>query len=150
MQTAIQLKNGLTELPDEVRKLSIRWADPATPSRSASADAAMKLVSSGILPPDSDVALEMVGLSDADILRIQAHRQRKEAPNRLAGLLEGRGETGTQSLKDAQALKANADAFGALIRAGVKSEDAARLAGITGVSFHEGMPVTIREVKDGG
>lgn len=148
MQTAVQLKNNLTEVPDELKRLTVRWADPATPSRSAAADAAMKLVSSGILPADSDVALEMVGLSNADMLRVQAHRKRKDAPNRLAGLMENRSaERPGDALKDAQTLKAQADALGALIRAGVKSEDAARLAGVTDVEFLPGMPVTIREVK---
>lgn len=146
MQTAVQLRNNLSEIPDELKRLTVRWGDPATPSRSAAADAAMKLVSSGILPADSDVALEMVGMSNADMLRVQAHRKRKEAPNRLAGLMEGRSsDRPGDVLKDAQALKAKADALGALVRAGVKSEDAARLAGVTDVEFHEGLPATIRE-----
>ena len=149
MQTAVQLKNNLNEVPEELKSLTVRWSDPATPSRSASADAAMKLVSSGIIPADSDVALEMVGLSQADVLRIQAHRKRQQAPTRLAGLLEGRpaATDPEDELKNAQTLKAKADALGSLIRAGVKSEDAARLAGVSDVEFHEGLPVTIREVE---
>jgi len=135
MQTAVQLKNNLTELPDELRRMTVRWADPATPSRSASADAAMKLVSAGIIPADSDVALEMVGMSAADVIRIQAHRQIKEAPNRLAGLLEGRAEEG--GLEKAQEMKATADALASLRRAGVAPESAAGLVGLDGVEFHE-------------
>lgn len=143
MQTAVQLKNNLTELPDELRRMTVRWSDPATPSRSASADAAMKLVSAGIIPADSDVALEMVGMSSADVMRIQAHRQIKEAPDRLAGLLEGRTEEG--GLEKAQEMKATADALGSLRRAGVTAESAAALVGLDGVEFHPGLPVTIRE-----
>ena len=137
----------MTVVPDELKSLTVRWADPATPSRSAAADAAMKLISAGVIPADSDVALEMVGLSQADVLRIQAHRKRLEAPDRLAGLLQGTGGDVDRALEEADLLKAKADAMGVLIRAGVKSEDAARLSGVEGVAFHEGMPVTIREVE---
>lgn len=143
MQTAVQLKNNLPEVPDELKRMTVRWADPAAPSRSASADAALKLVSSGILPADSDVALEMVGLSTADILRIQAHRQVKAAPDRLAGLLEG--APAKDALKDAQTMKVTADALGSLRRAGVTPESAANLVGLGSVDFHEGLPSSIRE-----
>lgn len=149
MQTAVQLKNNLSEVPDELKRMTVRWADPATPSRSAAADAAMKLISAGIIPADSDVALEMVGLSSADILRVQAHRKRQAAPDRLAGLLGAAG-TGDveEATEQANLLKAKADAMGTLIRAGVKNGDAAQLAGVEGVEFLPGMPVTLREVEE--
>ena len=128
--------------------MTVRWADPATPSRSASADAAMKLVSAGIIPADSDVALEMVGLSAADVLRIQAHRSRQAAPDRINDLLSGTGAGDVEeATEQARLLKAKADAMGVLIRAGVKSDDAARLAGVSDVEFLPGMPVTLREVE---
>ncbi|WP_301504950.1 hypothetical protein [Corynebacterium flavescens] len=40
--------------------------------------------------------------------------------------------------------------MGALIRAGVDPEDAARVAGLTGVKFIDGRPITLRyDEKDG-
>ncbi|MFJ6599322.1 phage portal protein [Micrococcus luteus] len=148
MQTAVQLKNNLAEVPEELLRMTVRWADPATPSRSASADAALKLVSAGIIPADSDVALEMVGLSAADVLRIQAHRTRQAAPDRINDLLSGTGAGDVEeATEQARLLKAKADAMGVLIRAGVKSDDAARLAGVSDVEFLPGMPVTLREVE---
>ena len=52
-----------------------------------------------------------------------------------------------EATEQARLLKAKADAMGVLIRAGVKSDDAARLAGVSDVEFLPGMPVTLREVE---
>lgn len=41
-------------------------------------------------------------------------------------------------------MKAKADALGALIRAGVEPEDAAREAGLAGVDFTGAVPVSLR------
>lgn len=52
------------------------WRDASTPTRAAAADEAVKLVAAGILPPDSEVALERLGFSEVDRKRIQADRRR--------------------------------------------------------------------------
>lgn len=44
----------------------------------------------------------------------------------------------------AKVLKARADAMGVLIRAGVKNQDAARIAGISDVNFVDGRPITLK------
>lgn len=63
-------------VPDDfARRVSCRWQDASTPTRAASADAAMKLVSSGILPAGSDVVLDMVGLSPEEQERVRADRE---------------------------------------------------------------------------
>ncbi len=71
---ALLVRDGKSDLPDEVNMLRPVWADPALPSKSATADAVMKLVSAGILPSDSDVVLEMLGFDRHTIERIQNHR----------------------------------------------------------------------------
>lgn len=73
---ALQMLNGWDEIPDEFRRLSAKWRNPATPSRAAAADAAVKLVSQGILPADSDVTLEQIGFDEPTIRRIQADRRK--------------------------------------------------------------------------
>lgn len=50
--------------------LGVAWADPATRSVAQDADAAVKLVQAGILPPSE--ALRRLGYSDDEILRIRA------------------------------------------------------------------------------
>jgi hypothetical protein len=142
MITAVMIYNDLTEVPEALKELHVRWADPATPSRAAMSDATLKLVQAGVIPADSDVALEMVGLSKADILRVKAHRQRAQAPNRLSEVLgSGNDET---ALQEAQILKQKADALSSLRRSGVTAEDASKAAGLEGLSFLPGAPVTIR------
>ena len=47
-------------------------------------------------------------------------------------------------MESATVIKAKADALGSLIRAGVTSEDAARLVGVEGVDFIDGVPITLR------
>jgi hypothetical protein len=57
-----------------------QWRNPSTPSKSASADLALKLVQGGILPPDSDVTYDLIDLSDQQrrILRAEQKRQRSQ------------------------------------------------------------------------
>lgn len=61
------------------------WRDAATPTRAASADAAVKLVQAGILPPDGDMVLQMIGLSPEE--RRQVRADRAGSPGRGADLL---------------------------------------------------------------
>lgn len=62
------------------------WRDAATPTRSAATDEAVKLVAAGILPPDSEVVQERVGLSDVDRRRLAADRRRMRAERMIEAL----------------------------------------------------------------
>lgn len=53
----------------ETIEASVKWADAATRSVAQEADAVVKLVTAGILPPS--IALERLGYSQADIVRIR-------------------------------------------------------------------------------
>lgn len=70
------------EVPEGVR-IAPRWKDPATPTQAAMTDAVLKLVSGGVLPPDSDVALEMAGLSERQVERVKEERAISEAKQLL-------------------------------------------------------------------
>lgn len=52
------------------------WRDAGTPTRSAQAQDAVALVTAGVLPPDSDVTYERIGLSDTDRQRLHADTRR--------------------------------------------------------------------------
>ena len=54
-----------------------KWRDAATPTKAADADAAVKLVGAGILPPESSVTMDRVGLSPAQQRRIETERRRQ-------------------------------------------------------------------------
>lgn len=62
-------------------RVSAQWRNPATPSRAAAADAAVKLVRAGILPVDSEVTWDMLDLSDRQrqTLRREAQKARAQA-----------------------------------------------------------------------
>ena len=65
------------------------------------------------------------------------------------GLVVGDGsspsvDASASAEQDAKTLKAKADAMGVMIRAGVKAESAARLAGIEGAEFLQGRPITLK------
>src|SRR5690606_26724263 len=53
-------------VPDDFDQLRTVWASPATPTKAASTDAVVKLVTAGILPPDSAVVLKWLDLSPVD------------------------------------------------------------------------------------
>lgn len=58
------------------RNVDVKWRDASTPTRAASADEALKLVSSGILPADSSVTYDRVGLSQQDQKIVTAEKRR--------------------------------------------------------------------------
>ena len=64
------------EVPPEFRDVSTRWRDAATPTRAASADEATKLIGAGVLPADSTVTYDRVGLAPDEQTQIEADRRR--------------------------------------------------------------------------
>ncbi|MFF5793688.1 phage portal protein [Paeniglutamicibacter sp. NPDC012692] len=149
MQTAVQLREGLVTLPAELNKLSVRWRDPSTPSRAQATDATMKLVAAGVIPATSEIALEMVGLSQTDIERIISERQREAAPKILDSILNRTPQSDPeQAVKETAILKNKADALGLLRRAGVTAEAAAKQVGLEGLEFIPGNPITIKVPED--
>lgn len=62
------------------------WRDAGTPTRSAQAQDAVALVTAGILPGDSDVTYERIGLSEADRQRIRADIRRSRADRMVSAL----------------------------------------------------------------
>lgn len=63
--------------------ISCQWRNPATPSRAAAADAAVKLVQAGILPADSDVTYDMLDLSDRQRRTLRGEQQRARTQERI-------------------------------------------------------------------
>ncbi|MFF5642944.1 phage portal protein [[Kitasatospora] papulosa] len=91
MRLALWVRDG--EPPAATRRIETVWRNPATPTVAAQADATVKLVQAGIIPADSDVTLEMAGLSEGQRQRVRADRRRSSAGSglmeRLAQLDDG-------------------------------------------------------------
>lgn len=76
MQTALQIRDGWDEMPDEVAELDVRWSDPSNPPASAAADAVVKLL--GAMPglAQSRVPLEMMDWDESRIERAMSDMRR--------------------------------------------------------------------------
>lgn len=96
MRLALWVRDG--EPPDKSRRIETVWRNPATPTVAAQVDATVKLVQAGVLPGDSDVALEMAGFTETQRQRIAADRRR------------GAGRAGSTALMDRLAALDSGDA----------------------------------------
>jgi hypothetical protein len=90
MRLALWVRDG--EPPDKARRIEAVWRNPATPTLAAQTDAAVKMVQSGLLPADSDVALEMAGLTEDQRQRVAAERRRAQGRQLLERLAQSGDE----------------------------------------------------------
>lgn len=63
-------------VPAEFDSVSVKWRDAATPTRSAAADEAVKLISAGVFTPDSTVTYDRIGLSPQDQRQLASDKRR--------------------------------------------------------------------------
>lgn len=92
MRLALWVRDG--EPPDKTRRIETVWRNPATPTVAAQADATVKLVQAGILPADSDVTLEMAGLTEGQRQRVRADRSRSAGQAGSSSLMDRLAELG--------------------------------------------------------
>jgi hypothetical protein len=92
MRLALWIRDG--EPPDKTRRIETVWRNPATPTVAAQVDATVKLVQQGILPADSDVTLEMAGLTEAQRQRVAADRRRTAGRAGSSALMDRLAEIG--------------------------------------------------------
>lgn len=133
LRLGLLLRDG--ELPPQANLIAPVWRDASTPTRAAQADAVTKLVASGVLRRDSDVTRRLVGLNESDRAELAAEDRRARASQTVAAMQQG---------DTAAAIKAQADALGVLIRAGVDPVEAARRVGLDGMQFTGAVPVSLR------
>lgn len=89
VQDAICLRDGIpvTEMDDEVRNLATRWRNPAMPSVVSQSDAVVKQISAIPELAQTDVALEELGYSAEQIVRIRSQIKRAQSGAVLDRLL---------------------------------------------------------------
>lgn len=95
MRLALWFRDG--EPPDKSRRIETVWRNPATPTLAAQVDAATKLVQAQILPADSDVVLEMVGLTEDQRRRVAIDRRRSAGAATGGQLMDRLAALGDQS-----------------------------------------------------
>jgi hypothetical protein len=87
---ALLIRDGA--LPDDYdTRVSERWRDAATPTRAASADEAAKLIGAGVLPADSTVTYDRVGLSPDEQAKVKADKARAQALQLTANVAAAAG-----------------------------------------------------------
>jgi hypothetical protein len=84
-QRVVRLRDG-GDLTDEMRGISVSWANPAFTSPATSADALVKLATVFPWLAESEVALEFAGFSRAEIKRMLADKRRAESRTLLTSL----------------------------------------------------------------
>lgn len=87
-QNIMMVKTKSSTLSKDMLKLKAKWGNASTPTLAAQTDAVTKQIASGMLQPDSIVALEQAGYDATDIARIRAEHEaaRAEQAKQLATL----------------------------------------------------------------
>jgi hypothetical protein len=83
---ALAIQNGEQGVPDEFRSIAPKWRSPVFLSKSAQADAGMKQLAAAPWLAETEVGLELLGLSEQQIERAQADRRRNSGRAVLAAL----------------------------------------------------------------
>jgi hypothetical protein len=83
---ALLVRDGA--LPDNINDLDVEWADPATPTRSAAADEAVKLSSGDdpIIPRNSVVLYKRLNLSPQEQRQLESDKRKASASQRIADI----------------------------------------------------------------
>lgn len=76
MIRALAIQNGLSDIPSEWATLDTKWRSPMHLSRAAQADAGMKQLSAIPWLADTEVGLELLGLTDQQITRAMSEKRR--------------------------------------------------------------------------
>lgn len=138
-ENAVMIRDGLSVPPPEMADLTFSWRRADRPSLVSIADAGTKQVASIPDLADTEVGMELIGLSPDQIDRAQSELRRKAGAQVLAGI---RDQT-QQPAEDSAAVKAKADAMGVLIRSGVEPAEAAERVGFSGL-FTGAVPTSLR------
>jgi hypothetical protein len=75
-------------IPEESNDIRAVWRDPATPTRAAAADEAVKLISAGVFLPDSEITYNRIGLSDSDKQTLRSEKELAQANSLVANLAQ--------------------------------------------------------------
>lgn len=100
MAQAVARDCTLEELTDAERNVVAHFRNPAMPSVSVTADAAIKIASARENFAGTDVFLEMIGFDQADIRRIRAQESRARGMNLLEGFEDADIEEGVAVVRE--------------------------------------------------
>lgn len=92
---ALLVRDG--EIPAEFSRIGVKWRDAATPTRSAAADEVTKYVGAGVLPADSQVTYDRMGLSPQEQRILASEKRRAQANARLDQIAQAAAQARAQA-----------------------------------------------------
>lgn len=122
------------------------WQDTESRSYAQVIDGMVKLASAGV--PIDALLEDVPGWSQQRLEFVRSRIQREMGRAALADALRGTPADAPSSDLAASQLKAQFDALGVAIRAGVAPEDAASRLGLAGIAFTGAMPASLRLPAD--
>jgi hypothetical protein len=84
----LAIQNGLAEIPRPWQSIDTKWRSPVHLSRAAAADAGTKQLAAVPWLADTEVGLELLGLTEQQITRAMADRRRMSGSNALRAITE--------------------------------------------------------------
>lgn len=152
VQSALMIRDKLTEPHPDSWKLNVNWTAARYVSPQAASDWAVKSVGADPLLAGTSVMRRRLGLSQGEIDEVAAESRGARVSELVDQLRGGNAEPTSKPAEDeltqAQVLKVKADAVGVLRRAGVEANDAADRAGLPGLKFIPGQPITIKQADE--
>jgi hypothetical protein len=88
MRRALAIQNGLTAVPQEWQTIATKWQSAEYLTKSAQADAGMKLIAAVPWLAETEVGLEMIGLDDQQIARAMSEKRRAQSVSTMRSTLE--------------------------------------------------------------
>lgn len=83
---AVLVRDGV--LPEGISEARPIWRDASTPTRAAAADEAVKLISAGVLLPDSEVTYNRIGLNETDKAQLRTELRAAQGAALVANLAD--------------------------------------------------------------
>lgn len=100
---ALAILNGETEIPDEWQTIEPKWRDRRYVSKSAEADAGLKILTADPSLKGTEVGYELLGLDEQQIRRVLADQRRTQGTAALESILERASQQVTGGNADATA-----------------------------------------------
>lgn len=91
----LAIQNGETSIPADWKSITTKWRDPRYQSRAAMADAGMKQIAAVPWLAESEVGLELLGLTPQQIRQVTAERRKQQGSSildRLRAATPGDGD----------------------------------------------------------
>lgn len=114
-RVALQIRDGSID-PDVFRQVAVSWRDASTPTRAAAADEAAKLIGAGVLPTDSSVTYDRIGLSQQEQQQLVKDRRRSTGGTILDRLRQqGNGNDNGAAQPNSQPVSASGGGLGGAV-----------------------------------